>query len=367
MDPRPGSPTDDKGPMLMAVMWSLTAVTILIVAARLTIRATIVRSVGLDDWLIVVGMLIGVAYVIVTTLNIAGGYGKHQYTLEPPEIQNAIMLNSVSFIFGILSFAIPKMAVVAMLNRILNPSKTQRIFLWSLVSLAGVVSVVCILVLFTMCHPPRALWDLQLQQQGATCNSPWILINYAIFTGALSAFVDLYLSIYPITVLFKLQMSLRKKLALSAALGLGTIASAMAIIKCTQLKGLADKSDYTYGTAELVVWTNIEADIVVIASCIPTLQPLLERLSRKANRSKNSKGYYNSSNGYMNSSSRGTKRPHLQKRSSLSIANSQESILPTPNGQAANEGGQIRRTDDVVVEYELQGRKTPNGAFPPPR
>lgn len=47
------------------------------------------------------------------------------------------------------------------------------------------------------------------------------------------------------TVLMKLQMSLRKRLALSAALGLGAIAAAMAIVKCTQLHGLADKSDYT--------------------------------------------------------------------------------------------------------------------------
>lgn len=30
----------------------------------------------------------------------------------------------------------------------------------------------------------------------------------------------------------------------------------MAIIKCTQLNGLADKSDYTYGTADLVMWTK---------------------------------------------------------------------------------------------------------------
>lgn len=30
----------------------------------------------------------------------------------------------------------------------------------------------------------------------------------------------------------------------------------MAVVKCTQLKGLADKSDYTYGTADLVLWTK---------------------------------------------------------------------------------------------------------------
>lgn len=40
---------------------------------------------------------------------------------------------------------------------------------------------------------------------------------------ALSAFVDLYLAIYPTTVLLHLHMSLRKRLALCAALGLGAM------------------------------------------------------------------------------------------------------------------------------------------------
>lgn len=40
---------------------------------------------------------------------------------------------------------------------------------------------------------------------------------------ALSAFVDLYLAIYPSVVLWRLQITLGKKLALCAALGLGGV------------------------------------------------------------------------------------------------------------------------------------------------
>lgn len=40
---------------------------------------------------------------------------------------------------------------------------------------------------------------------------------------ALSAFVDLYLAIYPTAILMSLQMTLKKKLALCAALGLGAV------------------------------------------------------------------------------------------------------------------------------------------------
>lgn len=57
--------------------------------------------------------------------------------------------------------------------------------------------------------------------------------------------MDLYLAIYPSFVLYKLQMSLRKKIALSAALGLGTLAAVCAMVKCAQIKGLQDQSDST--------------------------------------------------------------------------------------------------------------------------
>jgi hypothetical protein len=40
---------------------------------------------------------------------------------------------------------------------------------------------------------------------------------------AFSAFVDIYLAIYPTVVLMKLQMNLKKKLALCCALGIGSV------------------------------------------------------------------------------------------------------------------------------------------------
>lgn len=40
---------------------------------------------------------------------------------------------------------------------------------------------------------------------------------------ASSAFLDFYLAIYPAVVLWKLQMPLQKKVALSCALGMGVV------------------------------------------------------------------------------------------------------------------------------------------------
>lgn len=175
---------DNKGPKILSVLWILTALTTLIVAARIYIRLRILKNFGVDDYLIVVSMVMGLAYCGVTTAAVIVGYGRHAAALSLSSLELAIMLNTVSFLFGILSFTIPKLAVTAMLNRILNPGTLQKTILWCLTGTAAVVSGICIIMLFTMCDPPKALWEIHLVLEGeAKCKNVWILINYAIFTG----------------------------------------------------------------------------------------------------------------------------------------------------------------------------------------
>lgn len=191
---------DNRGPKILGVLWALTGLTTLIVAARMLIRGKLLKNFGPDDWLIAMSMVdallfslsscmlmsqcMGLAYCGVTTANVIIGYGKHAVFLSQDSLETAILLNTVSFLFGILSFTLPKLAVSAMLNRILNPTLFHRVALWFLTGLAAVVSVICIIILFTMCDPPKALWHTHLVMEGAaTCKDTWILIDYAIFTG----------------------------------------------------------------------------------------------------------------------------------------------------------------------------------------
>lgn len=72
--------------------------------------------------------------------------------------------------------------------------------------------------------------------------------------SALSAFMDLYLAVYPAWVLAKLQMNIKKKIALGVALGIGLVASIVAAYKCTRLPGLAS-DDFSCEYQSKVVMT----------------------------------------------------------------------------------------------------------------
>lgn len=144
--------------------------------------------------------VMGIVYCAITTANIAIGYGKHAYVLDQATVEQASFLNSLSFLFGIISFSVPKLAVGAMLIRILNPNTMHKTIIWGLTGLGAVISGICIVILFTMCDPPEALWKTSLVMAGkATCRDVWILVNYAMFTGGMYPVPRVYDSILVLT------------------------------------------------------------------------------------------------------------------------------------------------------------------------
>lgn len=170
----------------------------------------------------------------------------------------------------------------------------------------------------------------------------------------------------------------------------------MAIIKCTQLKGLADKTDYTcehthqqpkrntninrrhrrtrhvdkvrpslrYDNKHRPNKCSIESNVVIIASCIPTLQPVLELILGKRTTSSynNSRNRYKGSSQLPDSSYDHSKLSKPRKPDyEITTAGSQESILREENNGRieSHPMGAIRRTDNVTVEYESRSREDP--------
>ncbi|EED22505.1 conserved hypothetical protein [Talaromyces stipitatus ATCC 10500] len=242
----------NRGPTILIAMWTTTSIATLFVAARLFTRIRILRDIGLDDYLIAASMVIGLLFVSLETAAVTAGDGEHVSALSRHSFERAAMLNTAAYAPGIVSFVLPKLGVVALLCRIFNPTRRWRIFLWAFVGVSGLVICGCIIILYTQCSPMRAMWTPGLGK----CWSPSIVVDYSIFAGALSAFLDIFLAIYPAVILWNLQMATRRKILLLSAFALGSCAAIVAVVKCTHIPGLANESDPTYSTSELVIWTK---------------------------------------------------------------------------------------------------------------
>ncbi|KAI0153242.1 integral membrane protein [Xylariaceae sp. FL1272] len=265
---------EDKGPAIIQACWSVIAVSTLFVIARLYVRGVIKKRLELDDYLIITSIACSYLSTALSTISVNSGDGKHFATLTTHQQEASILWTTAGFCPGVFSFGLPKLAVVVLLTRLLNPGRLHAAFLWFLGITTILVLAATVGVLVGRCQPAQAQWDFSITDK--TCFSTRTLASYCIFAGSWSAFVDFYLAFYPSFVLFGLQMALKKKLVLSFALGIGSISGIVASYKTSRLYLLASP-DFSYDTSDLVIWTVVEGSTIIIASSIPLLQPLFEK------------------------------------------------------------------------------------------
>ncbi|KEY72276.1 hypothetical protein S7711_00274, partial [Stachybotrys chartarum IBT 7711] len=150
--------------------------------------------------------------------SIQAGSGRHAAVLAPEDLERALYLTTVGFIPGILSFTLPKYAVVMLVSKLFNASRLQIWTMWSMAVLNTLLIIACIVVVWARCSPPSAMWTIG---GNPDCWDPQIDVAIGIAAGVFSAVFDFYLAIYPGIVLWRFPINLKKKIVLSTALGFG--------------------------------------------------------------------------------------------------------------------------------------------------
>ncbi|KAK7744117.1 hypothetical protein SLS53_003638 [Cytospora paraplurivora] len=85
---------------------------------------------------------------------------------------------------------------------------------------------------------------------------------------------DIVLALLPATIIGKLNLHPRKKIALCVLLGLGLICAVFSAIKLPYLVDLTSRSDFTWSAYDVEMWTGAEAFVMMVCGNIPPLQPL---------------------------------------------------------------------------------------------
>ena len=171
---------EDKGPTITGVSSAVVALSTLFVIARLWVRVKIMRKFELDDWLIVISTVsktisrsfrteylrkpkicawISVGFDVAA---VKSGSGRHIQTLTTDELQGAILLTFLGLVSGILSFCVPKLAIVKLLSTLLNPSRLHLIWLWSISIFNLLILLGCLGMVFGQCYPSKSQWDFSV-------------------------------------------------------------------------------------------------------------------------------------------------------------------------------------------------------------
>ncbi|PGH07547.1 hypothetical protein AJ79_06217 [Helicocarpus griseus UAMH5409] len=266
----PLPPNESRGGQTIAIVITFAILALTAVIFRGITRFIILKNYGWDDFFIGFAMLCAIATGVCQCQQVRYGSGKHvQYVTEFETMM------SLKYLFFSIHFYNTGLCATKIGILILY----RRVFIYrsmSILSACVMVLVVCYWVSaivsgILMCIPVDAFWNTGIQLQP---KKPLYFGNAGINIGT-----DFTVLLLPIPYIWRLQVSQRQKITLAVVMSLGTFTCLMSILRLHGLITLYDSADPTWEQPATAYWSSIELNMGVICACLPTLKPLIVKIS----------------------------------------------------------------------------------------
>ncbi|KAF2111020.1 hypothetical protein BDV96DRAFT_500396 [Lophiotrema nucula] len=250
-----------------------------VVILRCYVRIAMLKVFGLDDYLMVLAMLLATATYACFIIETRYGLGKHTLVmfLDPVAYENfskTLYIHSIIIMVGVSTV---KVSIAFFLMRLSTRTPYSR-FLYGVIVFIIVLTITCAMTLIFQCFPVEAAWDSALRPPPfgtgtAKCYSMTIFRNLGLMNSSFNIITDVLFATLPIPLIWKLQLNVRTKVSLIAVLSLGWFASAAAIVKAVKQWNVLTEPDWTVHDS-FNIWNYIEFTIGIIAASLPALKPL---------------------------------------------------------------------------------------------
>ncbi|KAF9880066.1 hypothetical protein CkaCkLH20_02020 [Colletotrichum karsti] len=260
--------------MIIAVTGSFHLIALIFVSLRTYTRAAIVKTIGIDDYMMIMAALCALGGGMVTFIIQAFyGLGKHKDTISTAD---NVEFSKVGFFQSIISaiaaLAFLKISIALSLLRLSKNSWYSR-SLWALIVFVVLYTIMAWLSFFLYCTPLAGYWDKSLKPKTYGIK---LFVNFALINTAFNIFTDVCFATLPIPIIWVLQMKLRTRVYLIGVLSLGYFAVIMGIIKAVyQIAQPGNKDGTFYQSVQF--WGFLQLNLGIIAACAPAIKPLVGR------------------------------------------------------------------------------------------
>ncbi|ETS86926.1 hypothetical protein PFICI_00754 [Pestalotiopsis fici W106-1] len=349
-----------QAPMVLAVMWVQTILTLIFVLLRLYTRRILLRNIGPDDHLSWISMVLFILYTTFVTVAAFHGLGNHAADITLEQFAESTKWELMGQSSNILAIATSKCSVAIFLVRIVVQDWHKwalHFCIWSTVF----VCVSCIILMYTQCTPVHGIWDPRVTD--TVCH-----INFtadAIFSGSYTAAMDFFLAIFPWFILWNLNMKRKERLTVSIGLSLGIIAGICGIVRAVELEAIDSKADYPYVTVPILIWGSSELMVCILCATIPVLRPFYKHVTGRgsstdpySNKNYGSQGPNGSNWQELEPTSRtknATESVTWKSRNAATVkgdnASDESALFQSDDADTRKFAGGIKRTTEVNVSY----------------
>lgn len=276
---------ESQWPMIIALCSILSAMSIIVVGWRLLIRGR-ARGLALDDYFAALSLLFAVIYSCLTIAQTRYGLGLPVGSRPPENLDIYTKVNYAGRPFYQLGISFFKIALLVSYLRLLQGTdhKLYAKVVWVVIWLVFLSHLGCTFALVFACTPVDKSWTPL--KDGTCLPAGPSFTGYAVVTIV----SDIVVTLLPIPVLVKLNVSRSKKMGLIVVFILGIFTTICSVMRYTQI----NRIQFGDGNSTmLVLWGTIEFNVGNVVSSLPFLAPVFLRKAKEY-RTKQSSGYGNS-------------------------------------------------------------------------
>ncbi|RFU32873.1 hypothetical protein B7463_g3473, partial [Scytalidium lignicola] len=248
----------------------------LFVAQRIYVKRFIRNTFGFDDYLVVVAWMFSVAIQGLILRGFVEGYmGVHAWEIPLTKFIKFLKFGFyIEPILYVLPTILTKLALLLFYLQLGNREKwfTGAVYFAIIVTVGSNISVI-FSVIFA-CTPVRKAWDPAVTW-GSCIDRPALFQATAVF----GIVTDVLIMCIPIPMVIRLQMSRFKKAGLLFLFIIGSATVVTSIIRLYLLVTSLGSADQSWSGGPIVMWICIEANLLVMCACIPTLRHFISTIA----------------------------------------------------------------------------------------
>ncbi|KAI3559391.1 hypothetical protein CABS01_00479 [Colletotrichum abscissum] len=264
-------PLADRGPELSGTTTALLVLATVFVGLRFWARWTVGFHYGLDDWFMVVGLIVTFMAGALNYAMIAQGLGRHAATLSQDTLIQFLKLLLAFECVYVTAVMFIKISLLLMYRRIF-PGRGFKIaaMVLGLLTIGWWLAIVFVCVF--QCTPVAKAYMPWIE---GTC----IDLKASFIGNAIpNILTDVAILCLPIGQVWKLQVTLAQRLSLCFMFLLGGFVLFASIYRFTTIMQF-ELTDTTWTLATACTWCVVECACGVISACLPTLRPLMVKVS----------------------------------------------------------------------------------------
>ncbi|MCJ1309565.1 hypothetical protein MMC25_003225 [Agyrium rufum] len=269
----------DRGPTVIGAHVALGFLACLAVTLRVAARRIQDLPLKADDYTIIIALILSICLIAGTCASVPYGLGRHLYTLDPPNIVKYVKTQVVFEILWAAALPLVKISILFLYVR-LFPTRNIRIAAWILGLISIAVGLIGIFGGAFQCQPIERIWDKSIP--GHCIDGIASLKSTSIINVAL----DFVVLITPLPVIWKLQLSWRRKMLVMGVFLLGSLTCITGIVRLVVINSYVG-NDISWRSVDVTIWSTAEPTLGIVSACLPMMPAIYHRFFNKKKGSAN--------------------------------------------------------------------------------